>query len=93
MLRAVQRGISAWYDDPQLAKRVLAKYTKDNDPVMLEKTYEFFTRQAGFNRDLTFTDPGFEQIVKFLGGTVLPAAKEATTGQFYDPRIIETLKK
>jgi hypothetical protein len=28
----------------------------ENAPVMLEKTYEFFTKQAGFNRDLTFTD-------------------------------------
>ena len=64
-----------WYENPQLAKRVLAKYSKENDPVMLEKTYEFFTKQAGFNRDLTFTDRGFEQILKFLGGTILPAAK------------------
>ncbi|MPZ76589.1 MAG: hypothetical protein GEU77_08690 [Deltaproteobacteria bacterium] len=93
VLRAVQRGINAWYENPQLAKSVLAKYTKDNDPVMLDKTYEFFTKQAGFNRDLTFTDLGFEQILKFLGGTVLPAAKDASVNQFYDTRIIEKLKK
>jgi hypothetical protein len=43
-------------------------YTRENNSVMLEKTYEFFTKQAGFNRDLTFTDRGFEQILKFLGG-------------------------
>ena len=55
-----------WYDNPQLSKTVLAKYTKDNDPVMLDKTYEFFTKQAGFNRDLSFTDRGFEQILQFL---------------------------
>jgi NitT/TauT family transport system substrate-binding protein len=63
LLRAVRRGIDVWYENPQLAKRVLAKYTKENDPVMLEKTYEFFSKQAGFNRDLTFTDRGFEQIL------------------------------
>ena len=51
---------------------------------MLEKTDEFFTKQAGFNRDLTFTDRGFEQILKFLGATVLPAAKDAPVNQFYD---------
>ena len=77
LLRAVRRGINAWYENPQLAKSVVAKYTRDNDPVTLEKTYEFFTKQAGFNRDLTFSDRGFEQILKFLGGTVLPAAKDA----------------
>ena len=53
---------------------------------MLEKTYEFFTKQAGFNRDLTFTDRGFEQILKFLGATVLPAAKDAPVTQFYDKK-------
>ena len=75
LLTAVRRGINAWYENPQLAKSVVAKYTRDNDPVTLEKTYEFFTKQAGFNKDLTFTERGFEQILKFLGGTVLPAAK------------------
>jgi hypothetical protein len=34
---------------------------------------EFFSKQAGFNKDLRLGDRGFEQIVKF-GGTVLPAA-------------------
>ena len=93
LLRAVQRGINAWYDDPQLSKSVLAKYTRDKDPAVLEKTYGFFTKQAGFNRDLTFTDRGFEQILRFFGSTVLPAAKDASPSQFYDTRIIDKLKK
>jgi ABC-type nitrate/sulfonate/bicarbonate transport system substrate-binding protein len=93
LLRVVQRGISVWYDDPQLSKGVLAKYTRDKDPAMLEKTYGFFTKQAGFNRDLTFTDRGFEQILRFFGSTVLPAAKDASPSQFYDTRIIDKLKK
>jgi len=93
LLRAVQRGISMWYDDPQLSKSVLAKYTRDKGGVTLEKTYGFFTKQAGFNRDLTFTDRGFEQILRFFGSTVLPAAKDASPSQFYDTRIIDKLKK
>jgi NitT/TauT family transport system substrate-binding protein len=93
LLRAVRRGIDVWYDNPQFAKTVLAKYTKETDPLMLEKTYDFFTKQAGFNRDLTFTDRGFEQILKFMGGTILPAAKDASPNQFYDTRIIEKMKK
>ena len=93
LLRAVQRGISEWYDKPQLSKSVLAKYTQDKDPVMQDKTYDFFTKQAGFNRDLTFTDRGFEQILKFFGSTVLPAAKDASPNQFYDTRIIDRLRK
>lgn len=73
-------------ENPQFAKSVLAKYTKETDAVMLDKTYDFFTKQAGFNRDLTFTDRGFEQILKFMGGTILPAAKDATPSQFYDTK-------
>ena len=68
-------------------------FTKDKDAVMLDKTYDFFTKQAGFNRDLTFTDRGFEQILRFFGSTVLPAAREASPNQFYDTRIIDKLKK
>jgi len=93
LLRAVRNGIDVWYDNPQLAKSVLARYTKETDSVMLDKTYEFFTKQAGFNRDLSFTDRGFEQILKFLGGTILPAAKDASVSQFYDTRILDKLRK
>jgi NitT/TauT family transport system substrate-binding protein len=93
LLRAVRRGIDVWYENPQFAKSVLAKYTKETDPVMLEKTYDFFTKQAGFNKDLTFTDRGFEQILQFLGRTILPAAKDAAVNQFYDTRIIDKLRK
>jgi len=57
------------------------------------KDLRIFHQGAGFNRDLTFTDRGFEQILKFLGATVLPAAKDAPVNQFYDTRIIERLKK
>jgi hypothetical protein len=88
-----ERGSRVWYENPQFAKSVLAKYTKETDPVMLDKTYDFFTKQAGFNRDLTFTDRGFEQILKFLGGTILPPAKDAAVNQFYDTRIIDKLRK
>ena len=93
LLRAVRNGIDVWYDNPPVAKSVLAKYTKESDSVMLDKTYEFFTKQAGFNRELSFTDRGFEQILKFLGGTLLPAAKDAPVSQFYDTRILDKLKK
>ena len=93
LLRAVRRGINLWYGDPQLSKSVLAKYTRDKEPAMLEKTYGFFTKQAGFNRDLTFTDRGFEQILRFFASTVLPAAKDFSPSQFYDTRIIDKLKQ
>jgi NitT/TauT family transport system substrate-binding protein len=93
LLKATREGIRRWYEDPKLAKEVLIRYTKEKDPDKLQKTYEFFTKQAGFNSDLTMTEPGIQQIVNFLGATVLPAAKGASPKQFYDTRILERVGK
>jgi ABC-type nitrate/sulfonate/bicarbonate transport system substrate-binding protein len=93
LLRATREGIRRWYEDPNLARQVLTKYTKEKDPERLQKTYDFFTKQAGFNKDLTVTEQGIQQIVSFLGSNVLPAAKGASPKQFYDPAIMEAIGK
>ena len=92
-LRAFREGIYRWYDDPKLAREVLAKYTKERDAEMLQKTYDFFTKQAGFSKDLVLTDQGIQQILTFLGSTVLPSAKDAAPAQFYDTRILDKVRK
>jgi ABC-type nitrate/sulfonate/bicarbonate transport system substrate-binding protein len=92
-LRSLKDGIQRWYDDPKLAKEVLTKYTKEKDPEMLQKTYDFFTKQAGFTRELALTDQGLQQILTFLGSTVLPGAKDAPPTQFYDTRVLQRLGK
>jgi ABC-type nitrate/sulfonate/bicarbonate transport system substrate-binding protein len=93
LLRSLKAGIRRWYDDPKFAREVLTKYTKERDPDRLQKTYEFFTQQAGFNQDLSITDQGIQQIINFMGSTVLPPAKGASPKQFYDMRILERLSK
>lgn len=92
-LRSLKDGIQRWYDDPKLAKEVLTKYTREKDPEMLQKTHDFFTKQAGFTRELALTDQGLQQILTFLGSTVLPGAKDATPTQFYDTRVLQRLGK
>jgi len=93
LLRAMREGIKRWYDDPKLAREVLTKYTKEKDPDKLQKTYEFFSKQAGFSDDLQITDQGTQQILNFLGSTILPGAKGTSPKQFYDTRILEKLGK
>lgn len=93
LLRALREAIHRWYDDPKLAKEVLSKYTKDRDPETLQKTYEFFTKQSGFNKELTPTDQGIQQILTFLGSTTLPSAKDAPPMRFYDTRILNSIRK
>ncbi|HLN85885.1 MAG TPA: ABC transporter substrate-binding protein [Candidatus Limnocylindrales bacterium] len=93
LLRAMRHGVQRWYDDAKFARDVLSKYTKEKDPDKLQKTYEFFSKQAGFSDDLQISEPGTQQILSFLGSTVLPAAKGASPKQFYDTRILERLTK
>ncbi len=93
LVRATREGIRRWFDYPNLARDVLTKYTKERDPERLQKTYEFFTKQAAFNEDLTVTEQGIQQILSFLGVTVLPAAKNASPKQIYDTRILEKLRQ
>jgi len=92
-LRAIREGISRWYEDPELAKRVLTKYTKETKPEMLNKTYEFFTKYAGLNRDLSLSNEGIQAVLDFLGDAQLPAAKKAKPEQMYDKRILDLLNK
>ena len=93
LLRALRAAIHRWYDDPRLAKAVLSKYTRERDPEMLQKTYEFFTSQAGFNKEMAPTDQGIQQVLGFLGSTTLPSAKEASPARFYDTRILNRIEK
>ena len=93
LLRATREGLKRWYADGKFGRDLLAKYTREKDAEKLQKTYDFFTQQAGFNQDLSISEPGVQQILQFMGSTVLPAAKTATAKQFFDTRILERLGK
>ena len=47
LLRAVRAGIDRYYNDKAFTMKVIAKYTKENDPDIIDRTYEFY-RKAGF---------------------------------------------
>ena len=68
LLRGVQRGISVWYDDPQLSKSVLAKYTRDKNAGTLEKTYGFFTKHWLPSRPHLYRSR-LRTILRFFGST------------------------
>ena len=46
---------------------------------MLQKTYEFFTKRVGINKELTLMDQGIQQILTLLGSTVLPGRRGRRT--------------
>jgi NitT/TauT family transport system substrate-binding protein len=89
LLRSVRAGIDRYYNDKAFTMKVIAKYTKENDPDIVERTYEFY-RKAGFRRDLIISEPGVQGILEFLSETT-PEAKKATPAQFFDDRFVRQL--
>ena len=89
LLRSVRAGIDRYYTDKAFTMKVIAKYTRETDPDVVERTYEFF-RKAAFRRELTISEPGVQAILDFLSDTV-PEAKKATAAQFFDERFVRQL--
>jgi len=89
LLRAVRAGIDRYYSDKAFTMKVIAKYTKEKDPDIIDRTYEFY-RRAGFRRELMVSEPGVQGILDFLSETV-PEAKKATPAQFFDDRFVRQL--
>ena len=88
-LTAYRDGIERYDADKPFAMTVIGKYAQENDPVVLDKTYDFY-RHLGFTRSLTVSEPGLADILGFLG-EVVPEAKAAQPAQFYDIRFLRQL--
>ena len=89
LLRSVRAGIDRYYSDKSFTMKVIAKYTRETDPDIVERTYEFY-RKAGFKRELMISEPGVQGILDFLSETV-PEAKKAVPAQFFDDRFVRQL--
>ncbi|MBI2358212.1 MAG: hypothetical protein HYV04_04790 [Deltaproteobacteria bacterium] len=72
---------------------VMQKYTKQSDPDLLQKTYEFEINPPGFTKDLKVSDAGVQGILDFLASTVRPEAAKASPKDFYDNTILDRLAK
>ena len=92
LLRALRQANLRWYEDPKLAMHVMMKYTKQSDPDLLQKTYEFETNPPGFTKDLRISDAGVQGMLDFLAATVRPEAAKASPKDFYDTTILDRLK-
>ncbi|MSP40258.1 MAG: ABC transporter substrate-binding protein [Deltaproteobacteria bacterium] len=86
LLRAVRSGIDRFYADKPFTVKVIGKYSKETDPDVLDRSYEFF-KKAGFRRELVTSEPGLQGILDFLSESI-PEAKTAKPSQFFDDRIV-----
>lgn len=88
-LAGYRQGILAYNRQEATALRVLQQYTKESDPVILKRTYEFY-RNLPFETSLRPTMEGIQTMVNFLGATN-PAARRLAAKDLVDLRFLSQL--
>ena len=90
-MRAYTRGVHKARTDREFTYKSMAKYTKINDPVVLQKAYDFYMTKVLENTPAV-NMAGVVNVLEDLAKTV-PAAKTAKPEQFVDMRFLDTLEK
>ncbi|MGZ9186732.1 MAG: ABC transporter substrate-binding protein [Candidatus Binatia bacterium] len=90
-MRAYTRGVHKARTDREFTYKSLAKYTKINDQVVLQKAYDFYMTKV-LEKTPAVNMAGVVNVLDDLAKTV-PAAKSAKPEQFVDMRFLDTLEK
>ena len=90
-MRAYTRGIHRARTDREFTYRSMAKYTKIQDPVVLQKAYDFYMSKV-LEKAPYINMAGVHNVLDDLAKTV-PAAKNAKPEQFVDFRFLDALEK
>jgi len=89
---AIREAIQTYNQQPDVAKKVISDKTKETDPDILQKTYEFYKTQALWEPSLQPTLPGIQGMMDFLAGGS-PEVKNTKPEQYVDLRVLEKLPK
>ena len=88
MLRAYSEGVKTMVNDQARALHVLKKYTRSNDPEVLDATYklalDYITRIPRLSSD---------GIIAILNDSKNPKAKEMRPAQFFDDTLVRELEQ
>lgn len=93
-MRAAFEGMKKIYDDKNFTLRVTAKYTKINDPRMLDESYRFAI--DAFVKDPSVPPEALESMLEqmvSLKSIEATEAKKTPVTAYYDNRYIEELEK
>ena len=90
-VKAYLEGISVAKKDPVFTMKVLEKYTKANDPKVLQETYRVFVTDALLEKPYT-TEQGIQLNLDGLKERIKKASS-VSSRDFYDNSIIEKLEK
>lgn len=89
---AVQEGVVAYNEQPELAVRIIKQYTGEEDPDVLQKTYDFYRTTAPFETSLQARDDSFQAMLEYLSDSgLIPSAREADPARFKDMRFVDKL--
>jgi ABC-type nitrate/sulfonate/bicarbonate transport system substrate-binding protein len=87
-VKAIQHGVDAFYDQPDLAIQTISKKSGEDDQTVLRKTYDFFNTKVRFDRTLVPRADSLQGMLDFLAETTIPEAKTARPEQFIDTRFL-----
>jgi len=90
-MRAYARGVHRARTDREFTYKSMAKYTKIQDPVVLQKAYDFYMSKV-LEKAPYVNMTGVQNVLDDLAKTV-PAAKTAKPEQFVDHRFLYELEK
>ncbi|TAK07562.1 DUF3834 domain-containing protein, partial [bacterium] len=90
-MRAYARGIHRARTDRELTFKSIAKYTRIEDPFLLQKAYDLYVGKV-LEKAPYINMVGMQNALDDLAKTV-PAAKAAKPEQFIDFRFLESLEK
>jgi len=90
-MRAYARGVHRARTDREFTYKSMAKYTKIQDPVVLQKAYDFYMSKV-LEKAPYVNMTGVQNVLDDLAKTV-PAAKTAKPEQFVDHRFLDELEK
>ncbi len=90
-MRAYVRGIHRSRTDKELTLKSIARYSKVDDPVFLQKAYDLYIGKV-LEKAPYINMVGMQNALDDLAKT-LPAAKTAKVEQFIDLRFLENLEK
>jgi NitT/TauT family transport system substrate-binding protein len=91
VLKALIEGAHRFKTDAEFGKSTIQKFTKVDDPDVLQVTWEPFANE--YLRDRPFpTDPGMQTVLDELGGTV-EKARTASPRDFYDDSMLKQFEQ
>ena len=90
-MRAYTRGVHRARTDREFTYKSLAKYTKIQDTVVLQKAYDFYMSKV-LEKAPYVNMVGVQNVLDDLAKTI-PAAKNAKPEQFVDHRFLDSLDK